>query len=62
MTSRQLEAGSRLLAAVTVNKNPYAQVNHGTGRDVSDENIRDAAQPLRIQWHTDSHIIIPISK
>ena len=62
MTSRQLEAGSRLLAAVTVNKNAHAQVNHGTGRDVSDEDISDAAQSLRIQWHTDSHIIIPISR
>lgn len=62
MTSRRLEAGSRLLVAVTVNKNAYAQVNHGTGMDVSDESINDAGQPLHIQWHTDSHITIPISK
>lgn len=62
MTSRRLEAGSRLLVAVTVNKNAYAQVNHGTGKDVSDEDLSDAGQPLHIQWHTDSHIIVPISK
>lgn len=61
MTSRQLHPGSRLVAAVSVNKNAYAQVNHGTGKDVSDESIADAGTPMRVQWHTDSRIHIPIS-
>lgn len=61
MTSRQLQPGSRLVAAVSVNKNAYAQVNHGTGKDVSDESIADAGTPMRVQWHTDSRIHIPIS-
>ena len=61
MTSRRLQPGSRLVAAVTVNKNPRAQVNHGSGKDVSDEDIRDAGPPMRVQWHTDSRIHIPLS-
>ncbi len=61
MTSRQLQPGSRLAVAVSVNKNAYAQVNHGTGKDVSDESIADAGEPMRVQWHTDSRIHVPIS-
>lgn len=61
MTSRQLQAGSRLVVAVSVNKNAYAQVNHGTGKDVSDESIADAGEPMRVQWHTSSRIHVPIS-
>ncbi len=61
MTSRQLQAGSRLVVAVSVNKNAYAQVNHGTGKDVSDESIANAAEPMRVQWHTSSRIHVPIS-
>jgi uncharacterized protein len=62
MTSRKLQAGSQLLVAVTVNKNAYAQINHGTGKDVSDESIGDAAAPMKVLWHTDSRIRIPLSK
>jgi uncharacterized protein len=62
MTSRKLQPGSRLLVAVSVNKNAYAQVNHGTGKDVSDEDIQDAGAPMHVQWHTDSRIRIPVSK
>lgn len=61
MTSRQLQPGSRLVVAVSVNKNAYAQVNHGTGKDVSDESIADAGKPMRVQWHTSSRIHVPIS-
>lgn len=61
MTSRQLQPGSRLVATVSVNKNAHAQVNHGTGKDVSDEGIADAGAPMRVQWHTDSRIHVPIS-
>jgi len=60
MVSRQLSKGSRLLVVVNVNKNPFAQINYGTGKDVSSENILDAKEPLRIKWYTDSFISIPI--
>jgi putative CocE/NonD family hydrolase len=62
LTSRQMAAGSRLLVRLNVNKNPFAQVNYGTGKDVSDESMADAKMPLRIQWSTDSYIQVPISR
>ncbi len=36
------------------------QVNHGTGRDVSDETVADAGEPLRVDWHSDSVLAIPL--
>ena len=47
LVSRQLSKGSRLLLVVDVNRGPFAQVNYGTGKDVSDESIADAKEPLR---------------
>lgn len=60
MTSRRLQAGSRIVAIVNVNKSPFDQINYGTGREVSDETIRDARAPLVIKWHTDSYLKIPV--
>ena len=62
LTSRQMVAGSRLLLRVNVNKNPFAQVNYGTGKDVSDESVADAREPLRVRWATDSYIQVPIAR
>jgi putative CocE/NonD family hydrolase len=61
MTGRQLSKGSRLLVVLNINKNAFAQVNYGTGKDVSDETIADAGAPLQIKWHNDSYIDIPLS-
>lgn len=60
VVSRQLSAGSRLLVLLDVNKNPIAQVNYGTGKDVSDESLADAGEPLRVSWHGDSTINVPL--
>lgn len=62
MTSRQLSKGSRLVVVLNVNKNANAQLNFGTGKDVSDETIADAKTPLEVQWHNDSYVKIPIWK
>jgi len=62
VVSRQLQAGSRLLVVMGVNKNSLAQVNYGTGKNVSDESIADAGAPLTIRWRTDSRIRIPITR
>lgn len=62
LVSRQLKKGSRLLLVLDVNRSAYAQVNHGTGKDVSDESIADAQEPLKIQWLTDSYITVPMSQ
>jgi uncharacterized protein len=59
LISRRMSAGSRLLMLLTVNKNSFAQVNYGTGKDVSDESIADAAVPLQVRWYSDSHIVVP---
>lgn len=61
ITSRQLSRGSRLLVLLTVNKNGSAQVNHGTGKDVSDESIHDAGSPLEVRWYLDSVLRVPVS-
>lgn len=62
MTAKLIEKGSRLVIVLNVNKNSGAQVNLGTGKDVSDETIADAGEPLEIKWFSDSHINIPLKK
>jgi uncharacterized protein len=62
MTSRRLSRGSRLLVTLNVNKHAYAQINYGTGKDVSDEDISDAKVPLIIKWRNGSNVKIPIWK
>jgi putative CocE/NonD family hydrolase len=61
MFSRKLSKGSRLLVVLDIDKNPFAQVNYGTGKDVSRETVKDAGAPLRIKWSTESYINIGIS-
>jgi putative CocE/NonD family hydrolase len=60
--SKQLQAGSRLLLLLDVSKNPGAQVNYGTGKDVSDETVADAGEPLSIRWHNDSFVDVPFDR
>ena len=62
MVSRQLSKGSRLMVVLNIDKNPFAQVNYGTGKDVSDETISDGKVPLKIKWLTDSFIKVPVSE
>lgn len=62
MVCRKLVKGSRLLVALNVNKNPYAQINYGSGYDVSDEDINDGQLPLKVDWQNDSYVKIPIWK
>jgi hypothetical protein len=52
----------RLFVALNVHKNRFAQVNYGTGKDVSTESIPagDAQFPLKIEWSTDSYLTIPL--
>lgn len=60
ITCRQLQKGSRIVIVMGVNKNPEWQVNYGSGKDVSDETIRDAAVPLLIKWYNSSCIQLPV--
>lgn len=62
LVSRQLSKGSRLLVVLDIDKNPFAEINYGTGKDVSRETIADAGAPLRIHWENDSYICVPIAQ
>jgi len=54
--SRLIQPGCRLLLTVTVNKNAFAEVNYGTGRDVAKESVKDAGVPMQVDWLTSSYI------
>lgn len=60
--SRQLKKGSRLLLMLNIDKNPFAEINYGTGKQVSRETIKDAGEPLKIKWSTQSYIDLGISR
>ncbi|WP_313090136.1 CocE/NonD family hydrolase [Chryseobacterium flavum] len=60
--SKKIEKGSKLLLLVGVNKNPNWQINYGSGKDVSDETLKDAGEPLEIRWYNDSYVEIPVYK
>ncbi|HEX4648589.1 MAG TPA: CocE/NonD family hydrolase [Steroidobacteraceae bacterium] len=62
VVSRLLNPGSRLLVLLDVDKNRFAQVNYGTGKDVSAESVADAGEPLRVSWHSDSFIEVPLGR
>lgn len=59
LMSRKFQKGSRLIVLLEAIKTPAAQINYGTGKDVSDETIADAGAPLTIKWLSDSFIDIP---
>lgn len=56
LTARLLSPGSRIVAIVGVPKRPDAQINYGTGKDVSDESIADAKTPLSVRWLPGSYL------
>ena len=60
MACRQLQEGSKIVILLGVNKNANWQINYGTGKDVSDESIEDADEPLKIKWFSSSKIVIPV--
>lgn len=62
LVSKKLNKGSRLLVHINVNKNPFSELNYGTGKVVSEETIKDAGEPLKVKWYNDSFVEIPILK
>jgi putative CocE/NonD family hydrolase len=62
LTSRQLQAGSRIALVLSIAKRPDREINYGTGGDVSEESVADGKIPIKIRWHNDSYIDIPIRK
>jgi putative CocE/NonD family hydrolase len=61
MTAKLINKGSRLVMVLNVNKNTSAQVNMGSGKDVSTETSEDAGEQLRLKWFNDSQINIPLT-
>ncbi|MGG1924084.1 CocE/NonD family hydrolase [Chryseobacterium sp. NRRL B-14798] len=59
--SKKMEKGSKLVLVLGAIKNPLMQINYGTGKDVSEETIKDAAVPMEIKFYNNSFIEIPIS-
>ncbi len=57
---RRLQKGSRLVVVLGLIKNAGQQVNYGSGKDVSDETIADAGDPVRVDWLTSSFVEIPL--
>lgn len=60
ITCKQLQKGSRLVVVFGINKSPQWQINYGTGKDVSEETIKEAELPMEIKWYSISSIKIPI--
>ncbi|MFL6208616.1 MAG: hypothetical protein ACJ74W_07170 [Pyrinomonadaceae bacterium] len=62
LTSRQFQPGSRLVVVLSAIRQPKTQINYGIGKDVSDETIADAKEPLQIKWFGDSFIDVPVRR
>ena len=62
LTSRKFQVGSRLIVEISLIRQPGAQINYGTGRDVSDETIADAGSSLTIKWLGSSVINVPVRR
>jgi putative CocE/NonD family hydrolase len=60
LASQLCEAGSRIVMVMGVLRSPGQQINYGTGRNVSDETIRDAGEPLTIRWSNRSYLDLPV--
>lgn len=60
LISKRIKKGSRIVVSINVNKNPFSQINYGTGKEVSTETISDATEPLVIKWYNESFIKIPV--
>lgn len=60
LVSRKLQPGSQLVVVVQVIKQSDQQINYGTGKDVSDETVRDAGEPLEIKWSGEGWVEVPV--
>jgi putative CocE/NonD family hydrolase len=60
ITSRQMQAGSRLVVVIGINKRPDREINYGTGGDVSEESLANGEIPLKVRWYSDSFVDIPV--
>ncbi len=57
-----IQAGSRIVITIAVNKRPDRQINYGTGGDVSTESLEDGHIPLRIRWGGGTYFDLPVHR
>jgi uncharacterized protein len=62
LMSRLLGVGSRVVAVLSIVKEPGREINYGTGKIVSEESTADAKVPLKITWFADSYLDLPVHK
>jgi hypothetical protein len=62
LMGRRLQAGSRLVLVIGINKRPDQQINYGTGNDVSEESLADGKVPVKIRWYSGSYIEVPVRR
>jgi uncharacterized protein len=62
LVSRKLERGSRIVAVIGPIKGPGQQINYGSGKDVNDETIADAGEPMEVRWLGGSWLELPIRR
>jgi predicted acyl esterase len=62
LASHLCRAGSRIVVVLGVLRSPGQQINYGTGKDVNDETIADAGEPLTIRWSNRSWLELPVRR
>jgi putative CocE/NonD family hydrolase len=64
LTSRKLQAGSRLVVVLGVNKRADQEINYGTADDVSGVSLEDddSKVPVRVRWYRDSYLEVPVRR
>jgi uncharacterized protein len=62
LISKKISRGSKLVILLNINKHPFEIINYGSGKNVADETIQDAREPLLIKWYNNSYIKIPVWK
>jgi putative CocE/NonD family hydrolase len=62
LTSHLAQAGSRIVVVLSGVRNPGQQINYGTGKDVNEETIADAGEPLTIRWSNRSWLELPVRR
>jgi len=62
LMSRLLKAGSRLVAVLSIVREPGREINYGTGYEVSGESIADAKTALQISWFGGSYLDLPVHR
>lgn len=60
MLRKECDSASRQRRYLNVNKNPFSQLNYGTGKDVSEATISDAKEKLKVEWSNHSYATAPV--